>query len=85
MSTKCYQFHQRLSLLAPPAEWQRSVSNVNFSLKSSIYQKLPNLAHFSYVGNFLKNCDIAFCLYFDMKLPKEGSDGLPIDGFIESL
>ena len=46
-STKCYQFHLRLSLLAPPAEWQRSFSNaesssvvhrpsgVNFSLKSS--------------------------------------------------
>ena len=59
-STKCYQFHLRLSLLAPPAEWQPNFSNAELSvvlkvLKSSIYQKLPNLAHFSLVGNFLKN------------------------------
>ena len=41
---------------------------------------MSNFANFLLGGNFLKKCLLTF-LYFGLKIPMEGSDELPKDGF----
>ena len=58
-----HKFHLRLSLLAPPAEWQRNFSNADFHLKLDFSRTFKFGPFFTWMQFFFKICVITFSIF----------------------